>query len=568
MAQKLGKYQIQEKLGEGATAEVYHAVDTSLGREVALKLLKPALVADPTTFERFCQEARAAAVLFHPNIATVFEIGEEGGRYFIAMRYVSGKSLDKILKEGGPLSWDETFRMARQIGAALDYAHGEGFLHRDVKPSNIMRDDKGDFWLTDFGLTRAMMNTGITTHTGALLGTPAYIAPEIWNGAVASPASDQYALACVLFEALTGETLFGGTTPQEIITKHLIKEPEFPENWPEGTPAGMRDVLTRALSREPLERFENIKVLASKFSDLETPAQERARLEAEEKVKVDSAEAARRDAEEATRREDEAQLQREAEEQARRDAERATKREVEVQARQEHETQEYARKQAWEHAAQQRAGEQVEETASESIYDPGKERIPLKTWKSVLLIAIGCAIGYAIGETIGWAIGGFITGWVLKNKIPELSWKSVLWITIGWAIGITFGYIIGWIGWGIGKRIGWEILAINLEISLLIVGVIVFAIVGAISGYITGWVLNREIPELSWKSVLWIAIGWAIGGAIFGTIGNPIGYSIDSTIDVAIPGAFGGIISGAISGAIGGSITLRELKRVQEQQGE
>ena len=282
---RLGKYKICEKLGEGATADVYHAVDTSLDREVALKLLKPALVADPFTFERFHQEARAAAVLFHPNIATVLEFGEDEGRYFIAMRYIEGRSLDQVLQEDGPLPWDEVLHLAGQLGEALDYAHSEGFLHRDVKPSNIIQSKNGDYVLTDFGLVRAMMNTGITTHTGALLGTPAYIAPEIWNGEEASPASDQYALACVLYEAITGEILFGGSTPQEIITKHLIKRPEINEDWPEGTTTEFGDTLTKALSKEPQQRFENIKILGSTMAVSESFGQERTHLETNELAK-------------------------------------------------------------------------------------------------------------------------------------------------------------------------------------------------------------------------------------------------------------------------------------------
>ncbi len=305
----IGKYKIKNLLGEGATAEVYRAVDTSLEREVALKLLKPALVADPSTFERFRQEARAAAVLFHPNIATVFEIGEEEGRYFIAMRYFAGRSLGQVLQEDGPLPWEEVLHMWAHIGEALDYAHAEGFLHRDVKPSNIIQSKNCDYVLTDFGLVRAMMNTGITTHTGALLGTPAYIAPEIWNGEEATPASDLYALACVLYETVTGETLFGGSTPQEIITKHLIKEPEFQGSWPQGIPSSLQAVLSRGLKKEPGERYEGIKTLATTLAGLETPDKEYTRLETEAQ--------AQRNAQEAAMRETEARAKRDAEEKAR-----------------------------------------------------------------------------------------------------------------------------------------------------------------------------------------------------------------------------------------------------------
>ena len=258
MPQTLGKYLILNLLGSGATADVYQARDTVLGREVALKVLKPALVPDPQAFARFIQEAQAAAQLFHPHIATVLDIAETDGRYYIAMRYIPGRSLDRILKEDGPLPWAEVLRLAGHIGAALDYAHQQGFLHRDVKPSNIVRADKGEYVLTDFGLTRAMMSTGLTSHTGAVLGTPAYIPPEIWQGETATPATDQYALACVVYEALTGQALFSGETPPAIMTAHVLKGARLPAAWPAGVPASATPALERALRPEPAARWGSV----------------------------------------------------------------------------------------------------------------------------------------------------------------------------------------------------------------------------------------------------------------------------------------------------------------------
>jgi len=250
-----GKYQLLELIGAGATAEVYRALDRTLEREVALKLLKPSLVGDSQAFGRFLQEARGAARLFHPNIATVLEVGESEGRYYVAMRYIPGRSLDKLLAEQGRMSWEETLRMAEQIGSALDFAHGEGFLHRDVKPSNILRRSDGEYVLTDFGLVKAMMATGLTTHTGALLGTPAYMAPEVWLGQPACPATDQYALACVVYEALTGKVLFAGETPPAVMTRHVLKGAEMGEGWLSDGPEDARAVLLKALAKEPSERY-------------------------------------------------------------------------------------------------------------------------------------------------------------------------------------------------------------------------------------------------------------------------------------------------------------------------
>jgi serine/threonine-protein kinase len=259
---QLGKYEIIEVIGNGATAEVYRARDTVLDREVALKVLHPALVIDVTAFERFLQEARAAAGLFHPNIATVLDTGEAEGRFYIAMRYVDGRSLDKILADEGPLTSAEVLKLADQIGGALQFAHQKGYLHRDVKPANIVRSSDGDYVLTDFGLVRAMMITGITTHTGAVLGTPAYIPPEVWRNQPASPAMDQYALACVLYEALTGKVLFIGDTPPAIMTAHVLDGPgslaDIPIQW--------RGPLQRALGKDPRDRYADMRAFLADLS--------------------------------------------------------------------------------------------------------------------------------------------------------------------------------------------------------------------------------------------------------------------------------------------------------------
>lgn len=255
---KLGKYEIIERIGEGATAEVFLANDPLMDRKVALKVLKAALVADSSSFARFAQEAQAASGLIHKNIATVLDMGEYEGRYYIVMRYIPGMSLAKRIVDQGPLSWEQVKKLASQIGSALNYAHHEGFLHRDVKPQNIICTPDGNFVLTDFGLMKAMMQTGLTSHTGAILGTPSYIAPEIWQSGEAGPATDQYSFACVLYEAIMGNILFNGDTPAAIMRNSLLKEPEFPDQWPQGVPQGVGGVLAKALMMDPKSRYEDI----------------------------------------------------------------------------------------------------------------------------------------------------------------------------------------------------------------------------------------------------------------------------------------------------------------------
>lgn len=271
LKRSFGKYEIIKFLGEGATSWVVHARDPRLEREVTLKILKPALVADANAFARFAQEAQITAKLLHPHIASVLDMGEIEGRYFIAMLYVEGQSLDKVLSEKGPLTWENAVKLARQIGQALDFAHTKGFLHRDIKPSNIICTPSGDFVLTDFGLARAMMSTGLTSHTGAILGTPPYIAPESWQGEQVGAACDQYALACVIYEALTGQVLFDGDSPPAIMTRHVLNGPGSMAAWTPDAPARARGVLRKALSKDPKTRFANLDEFASALEKSSQP---------------------------------------------------------------------------------------------------------------------------------------------------------------------------------------------------------------------------------------------------------------------------------------------------------
>jgi WD40 repeat protein len=268
---QLGKYQLHEYLGSGAFADVYRATDTNLKRTVALKVLKPALLADQEAFSRFVQEAQVAGGLFHPHIATVLDLGEADGRHFIAMRYVDGPSLDKVIAERAPLPWDEAVNIITQVAGALEYAHNRGLVHRDIKPQNILLSPGEGAVLTDFGLVRAMEASGMSTRSGAILGTPQYIPPEVWNGRLASTASDQYALACVFFELLSGQALFSGQTPAELVTRHIIEGPKFPEKWPPGSPPGVENALRKALSRLPQERYASVSKFVQALQELNQP---------------------------------------------------------------------------------------------------------------------------------------------------------------------------------------------------------------------------------------------------------------------------------------------------------
>ncbi len=222
MIQQIGKYEIIEELGQGGFATVYRARDPTLGRDVALKVLDPFLMRDPVLVERFRREARAAARLRHPNIVTLYEIGQEEGALFIAMELLPGPSLKEIIAEEAPLPVDRAVALLRPLAEALDYAHAQGTIHRDIKPSNVILDDWGRPRLTDFGLVKAAEEsqsvalTMTLSQSGMTLGTPTYMSPEQADPKRAAPVdsrADLYSLAVVAYEMLTGQVPFRGETP-------------------------------------------------------------------------------------------------------------------------------------------------------------------------------------------------------------------------------------------------------------------------------------------------------------------------------------------------------------------
>ena len=272
MVQQVGKYEILRELGRGAFGTVYLARDTVLDVPRALKVLHPALLADATAVERFRREARLAARLEHPNIATVYDFGQAEDRFYLAMRYMEGGSLKERLEQG-PLPWEEVVRIVHDVAAGLAYAHEQGVVHRDLKPGNILFDAKGRAAVTDFGLAKALRGAGESmslTMSGGLIGTPAYMAPELWQGQEATPATDQYALACIVYEMVTGKVLFSGDTPWEVVGKHK-EGPRFPERWPEGVPEGVSEVLAKGLATEAEKRYPDILAFSEAMAGVDKP---------------------------------------------------------------------------------------------------------------------------------------------------------------------------------------------------------------------------------------------------------------------------------------------------------
>ena len=270
--QTLGKYRILEELGHGGFATVYRALDTTLEREVALKVLDPLLMRDEAFVARFQQEARAAASLEHPHIVPIYEVGEGDGRLFIAMRLVRGPSLAQRLATQGRFPWEETLDILRQVSDALAYAHEEDVIHRDIKPHNILLDERSGAMLSDFGFARLVGTSSLTQSlSGGIVGTPAYIPPEIWEGVKATPATDVYALACVAYEMLTGEVLFAGETPMVVMRAH-DRGAELPEEWPIDVPLDIGGVVARALARQMEERYASVPEFLGALEELQTAA--------------------------------------------------------------------------------------------------------------------------------------------------------------------------------------------------------------------------------------------------------------------------------------------------------
>jgi serine/threonine-protein kinase len=237
-------------------ADVFEAVDTRLGRPVAVKILRPEMAARPDVRRRFEDEARAAASLSHPNVVAVFDTGDDGGTPWIVMERLSGETLaHRMAAADSPLDTEWTLRMAGDVLLALRAAHAAGIVHRDVKPGNILFSDEGCAKVADFGIAKSVEGVGDATTAGLLIGTPRYLSPERIEGRATTASSDLYAMGVILYEALAGRPAFEGDTPvaTAFAVQHTTPVP-LAELRPELSPA-IADVVERAMRRDTAERF-------------------------------------------------------------------------------------------------------------------------------------------------------------------------------------------------------------------------------------------------------------------------------------------------------------------------
>ena len=249
-----GRYRVLRKLGSGGMANVYLAEDGELGRQVAIKILNDRHAADDQFVERFRREAKNAAGLSHPNIVQIYDRGEAEGTYYIAMEYLEGQTLKELAGVRGPLPVRDAIAYARQILAALRFAHRKGIVHRDIKPHNALIDDDGRLKVTDFGIARAGPASQMT-EAGSIIGTAQYLSPEQARGGPIDQRSDLYSVGVVLYELLTGTVPFTGDTPVEIAMKHLSSVPEPPSARRAEIPHPLDQVVLRALAKDPDERY-------------------------------------------------------------------------------------------------------------------------------------------------------------------------------------------------------------------------------------------------------------------------------------------------------------------------
>ncbi|MFC2165821.1 protein kinase [Acidobacteriota bacterium] len=271
---KIGKYTITGELGKGAMGIVYKGVDPYIGRTLAIKTIRFDIMGQPSAQEeaqkRFMREARSAGILSHPNIVTIYEVGEDAGTTYIAMEYIEGQSLEEIMASGRQFSPEEVTNIVEQIGSALDYAHKKGITHRDIKPGNILVDSEGTAHIVDFGIARIATST--MTQTSMVMGTPSYMSPEQIAGKKVDGRSDIFSLGTIMYELLTNEKPFPGENLTTIVYKIMNETPPPPRVLSPEISEDLEIVVKKALAKNPRERYQSCKELLDDLRSLHPSA--------------------------------------------------------------------------------------------------------------------------------------------------------------------------------------------------------------------------------------------------------------------------------------------------------
>lgn len=268
IGQVLGnRYEILEKIGEGGMAEVYKAKCRLLNRFVAVKMLKPEYSHDTDFVEKFKLEATASAILSSNNIVGIYDVGSEGDINYIVMELVTGSTLKELIQKKGYLNIDETLHVAIQIGRAIDCAHKNGIIHRDIKPQNILVTNDGVIKVTDFGIAKAV-NSATITNTTRVLGSAHYFSPEQAKGSILDGRTDIYSLGIVIYEMLTGRVPYEAESAITVALKHIQEEAIPPMKVNISIPKSINDLVLKAISKEPLRRYQSMKEMISDMMDI------------------------------------------------------------------------------------------------------------------------------------------------------------------------------------------------------------------------------------------------------------------------------------------------------------
>ena len=250
------RYEIIQKIGNGGMAIVYKATDLVLKRNVAVKVLKDEFTTDEEFIKRFETEAQSAARIVHPNIVSIFDVGVDNGIYYIVMELIQGKTLKEIIvEEAGPLPWKWSVNVAIQIASALEMAHKNNIIHRDIKPHNIIITEDGVAKVTDFGIAKAVSNSTITAF-GKTIGSVHYFSPEHARGGYTDAKSDLYSLGVVLYEMVTGKVPFDADTPVSVALKHMQEEPIPPIEENPNLPEALNKIILKAIKKDPILRYQ------------------------------------------------------------------------------------------------------------------------------------------------------------------------------------------------------------------------------------------------------------------------------------------------------------------------
>lgn len=253
-----GRYELIEKIGDGGMAIVYKAKDRLLKRFIAVKILKPEFVQDIKFVENFRKESHAAASLSHPNIVSIYDVGQEGNINYIVMELVSGKTLNELIKEEAPMDYRKAADITKQVASGLSAAHKKGIVHRDVKPHNILMTEDGIAKITDFGIAKAVTNTTIVdSGKDNVMGSVHYFSPEQAKGANVDEKSDIYSLGIVLYEMLTGKVPFDGDNPVTIALMQINEPVTPPSVFNHNVPPGLERIVMKAVEKQPKNRFDS-----------------------------------------------------------------------------------------------------------------------------------------------------------------------------------------------------------------------------------------------------------------------------------------------------------------------